>query len=53
MTRNQVYELMKRVGHSAAKALEIAIDYERGDKHAKQWVASLSTPRSTPQPKEP
>lgn len=43
MTRQQVYQLMKSVGHSALKALEIAIDYERGDAHARQWVA-LSQP---------
>ena len=40
MTKQQVYELLKRAGHSAAKALEIAIDFERGDEIAKQWVAA-------------
>lgn len=39
MTRQQVYQLMKSAGHSVAKAMEIAIDYERGDAHARQWVA--------------
>ena len=37
--QQQIYDLLKRAGHSAAKALEISIDYERGDKIAKQWVA--------------
>jgi hypothetical protein len=42
MTRQQVYELLKRVGHSPTKAMEIAIDYERGTKLAQQWVAVMA-----------
>tara|TARA_R100001086_G_C11763825_1_gene238868 strand:- start:353 stop:577 length:225 start_codon:yes stop_codon:yes gene_type:complete len=31
-----------RFGHSADKALEIAIDCERGDKHAKLWIKHVN-----------
>jgi len=41
MTRQQVYELLKDFGHSASKALEVAISYERGDKLAQQWVSGI------------
>lgn len=34
--------------HSAEKALEIAIDYERGDDYARQWVATLRLTFRTP-----
>jgi len=41
MKRETIIKLLKAYGHSAFKAVEIAIDYERGDKHAKDWVAAV------------
>ena len=35
------YEIAKRAGHSAAKALEIALDARRGDKFALIWLRLL------------
>lgn len=32
------YELLKRAGHSPAKAAEIVLDAKRGDKHATAWL---------------
>ncbi len=32
------YRVLKEAGHSAAKALEIVIDAERGDWYAVQWI---------------
>lgn len=32
------YEILKRAGHSPAKAAEIALDAKRGDKHALAWL---------------
>ena len=32
------YEVLKRFGHSAMKAAEIALDAKRGDKHALVWL---------------
>lgn len=35
------YKALRQWGHSAAKALEIIIDFERGEKHAVQWIEAL------------
>lgn len=35
------YQLLKRAGHDATKALEIAIDVKRSDPHAVAWIATL------------
>lgn len=32
------YRALREAGHSAAKALEIVIDAERGDAHSIQWI---------------
>lgn len=37
--RKTIASWLVAYGHSPAKALEIAIDYERGDKIAQAWVA--------------
>ena len=34
----RVYEMLKRIGHTPLKALEIVIDASRGDKHALTWI---------------
>lgn len=34
------YECLKAYGHSPAKAAEIALDAERGDRYAIQWIAA-------------
>lgn len=41
MDRKHIIAALVRHGHSAEKALEIAIDYERGDGFAKTWLATL------------
>lgn len=41
MARSQVYRLAYAAGHTPLKALEIAIEYERGNAHAVRWVAAL------------
>ncbi len=41
MTRDEICKLLTDAGHSPAKALEIAIDYERGNDYATKWVAEL------------
>jgi hypothetical protein len=41
MKHRRVYELLKRAGHSPAKALEIEIDAAGGDDHALEWVRIL------------
>lgn len=40
-SRDDVVRILRDTGHSAEKALEIAIDFERGDAHAVQWVAQM------------
>lgn len=40
---NEIYELLKRAGHSPAKALEITLDVQRGDRHAWHWVDAIRT----------
>lgn len=37
----QNYELLKQAGHSPAKAGEIAVDANRGDKYALQWIEAV------------
>lgn len=41
MTRKRLIQVLVAAGHSAAQALMIAIDYERGDAFARQWVETL------------
>lgn len=36
--REVIVRSLIRFGHSGAKAFEIAIDCERGDAHAAEWV---------------
>ena len=43
MTKQQVYNAAKQYGHSAQKALEISIDYERGARYARDWVEVITT----------
>ena len=44
MTRKEVIEVLTSRGHTVAKAIEIALDYERGDDFARRWVAWLQKP---------
>ena len=44
LTRQEVIEVLTNGGHTAAKAVEIALDYERGDSFAAWWVAGLQEP---------
>jgi hypothetical protein len=41
MTRKPLIQELVRAGHSAEKALQIAIDVERGDGRAKLWIFVL------------
>jgi hypothetical protein len=41
--RLEIIRLLTVAGHSASKALEIAIDAERGDPYAKAWVRQART----------
>lgn len=34
------YEILKAMGHTPAKAAEIALDAKRGDEYAVQWVTA-------------
>lgn len=43
----RTYAMLKRAGHSPAKAVEIIIDAQRGDKHALMWVRILLKYRHT------
>lgn len=38
MTRQDIYKMLVKDGHSPQKALEIAIDFERGNATARAWV---------------
>lgn len=40
-----ILKLLKRSGHSAAKAHEILLDARRGDKLARQWIGMLFAQR--------
>ncbi len=40
--RPQVVAALERAGHSPTKALEIAIDAERGDMHAVSWIGKAT-----------
>jgi hypothetical protein len=46
------YELLKRYGHSPAKAAEIILDAKRGDMFSRNWIARVShilaQPKETP-----
>ena len=44
MSRSEIVQILVEHGHSADKALSIAIDYERGDCWARQWVAAIQSP---------
>ena len=35
------YAALKAYGHSPQKAAEIALDAERGDQHALNWIAAI------------
>jgi len=37
----QIYRMLKRNGHSPAKAVEILLDAKRGDAYALQWITTL------------
>ncbi len=44
------YEVLKKAGHSPAKAFEIALDAKRGCKDAARWIEILrkQTPENLP-----
>ncbi len=44
LTRKEVIEVLTSGGHTVAKAIEIALDYERGDEWARRWVAAIQEP---------
>lgn len=50
MTRKQVIEVCTNGGHTLAKAIEIAMDYERGDEWARKWVSAMQSPNWPLQP---
>lgn len=37
----RLYRLLKRQGHTAAKAIEILVDAKRGNDHALAWVRTI------------
>jgi len=37
-----IYDLLKRAGHSPAKAIEIILDAKRGDAHAMVWIRLIA-----------
>ncbi len=39
--RDLMIRLLTRAGHSPAKALQIAIDFERGSEKAQEWIVAL------------
>lgn len=41
MRHRRVYEMLKRAGHSPAKAIEILVDARRGNRHAVDWVRAI------------
>jgi len=41
MDRTEILAALKEFGMSPAKALEIAIDVERGDDFATRWLANV------------
>ena len=43
MSRKEVIELCAQSGHSISKAIEIAIDYERGDIFTRKWVSVMQS----------
>lgn len=40
LTEHNVAERLRRAGHSAAKAMEILLDFKRGDRYAIAWTLS-------------
>lgn len=40
--RSRIIRRLTRAGHSTAKAMEIALDAERGDSLALQWIKGVS-----------
>ena len=53
MDRMDAYAVLRREGHSPEKALEIAIDYERGDRYAVKWVHGLAERQGSRVPHDP
>ena len=43
MTRKEVIEVCTSGGHTISKAIEIALDYERGDELARTWVNAMAS----------
>jgi len=43
LTRKQIIEIATNGGHSVAKAIEIALGYEKGDAFARNWIAALQS----------
>ena len=43
MTRKESIKLLTERGHTVAKAIEIALDAERGDWWAKAWIATMKS----------
>ncbi len=43
-TRAEVITALTNGGHTVSKAIEIALDYERGDWWARQWVHAVQSP---------
>lgn len=37
----RIYRLLKRQGHSPAKAIEMLIDAKRGDRWAVDWIKAM------------
>ncbi len=42
-TRKQVIEIATNGGHTVAKAIEIALAYERGDEFASRWIEAMQS----------
>jgi hypothetical protein len=45
MTRPEIIAALVTAGHTPTKALEIAIDVERGDRVALRWLHTLTRAR--------
>ena len=41
MKHKHIYNLLKKVGHSPAKAAEILLDAQRGDRFSIDWIHVL------------
>lgn len=49
MSYRHTYAMLKRAGHTPAKAAEIVLDASRGDRHALRWVVT-AFPQSAARP---